>query len=78
MAPQKTQKTQKRWELNKCEHGRYKYVCKACGTGHCKHNRQKPHCLICRPCPHGKIRYKCKECRRNKQKSKIITAIVVT
>jgi hypothetical protein len=49
-------------ERNKCEHGRNRYQCKDCGTGHCKHGRVKSRCHECDPCAHGHHRSRCVEC----------------
>ncbi len=49
-----------------CEHGRYKYACKDCGTlALCKHQKDKSRCKECNGssiCIHDKVKYYCKDC----------------
>jgi hypothetical protein len=53
-------------EINKCEHGRIKSICKECrGSSICEHGRIKSQCKECGGssfCEHGRIKSTCKEC----------------
>ena len=47
---------------NKCEHGRSKYQCIDCGTGHCDHGKVTSKCRVCNACEHGRCRNRCADC----------------
>ena len=50
----------------KCEHGRVRSVCQACGGGSvCEHGRVRSRCKACgggSVCEHGRVRSRCKAC----------------
>jgi hypothetical protein len=53
-------------KMSKCEHGKYKQVCKECGGSQiCEHDRIKAQCKECGGssiCEHDRIKAQCKEC----------------
>ncbi len=52
--------------VKKCEHGKRKYRCKACGgSSFCEHNKRKTYCETCggsELCIHKKRKARCREC----------------
>lgn len=52
---------------NRCEHGKNKSACKACGGSQiCKHGRMKQVCKDCKGvsiCEHNRVRSTCKDCK---------------
>lgn len=56
-------------DRNKCQHGRLKGRCSACGGGQiCEHKRRKSQCRDCYGsafCRHGKRKERCRDCDGN-------------
>jgi len=53
-------------KMSKCEHGKYKKICKLCGGSQiCEHSKRKSRCKHCggsEICEHGKQKSRCKMC----------------
>ena len=70
-------------QRTKCEHGRQRSHCKACGGSEiCGHNKIRSHCKTCggsEVCRHNKIRSHCKTfgvskiCEHNRQRSRCLS-----